>query len=50
MKLPLRANARDSRRPLLPWLSTRRSSLDVLLFAGYLASLVRALAAQRVTA
>eukprot|EP00927_Polykrikos_kofoidii_P054317 TRINITY_DN48749_c0_g1_i1.p1 TRINITY_DN48749_c0_g1~~TRINITY_DN48749_c0_g1_i1.p1 ORF type:complete len:581 (-),score=52.78 TRINITY_DN48749_c0_g1_i1:170-1912(-) len=49
MKLPFRTNARDSRRPLLP-LSTRRNRFDVLLFATYLASLLRALTMRRVSA
>lgn len=50
LKLPLRANPRDSQKPLLPMLSTRRNKFDVLLFIGYLASLFRALLARRVTA
>lgn len=50
MKLPLRINQRDSRRPLVPWLSTTRSRFDVLLFVGYLAALIPALTARRVTA
>lgn len=50
VKLPLRANARDSRYPLVPWLGSRRNRFDVLLFLGYIIALVRGLTLRRVTA
>jgi len=50
IKLPFRMNSRDSRRSLVPWLSTRRTKFDVALFVGYLYSLVRMMLAPQVTA